>query len=80
MQAGKWYFERGLKRSKMTFFGLKMIIFGHFSRFLASLKIYFSSLHNPIYNTCMYIFLAKLDHFRVQLQIFSLEKLSNHNS
>ena len=31
----------------MTFLGLKMIIFGHFSRFLASFKISFSSLQHP---------------------------------
>ena len=34
----------------MTFLGLKMIIFGHFSRFLASFKISFSSLQHPNYN------------------------------
>ena len=34
----------------MTFLGLKMIIFGHFSRFLASFKISFSSLQHLIYN------------------------------
>ena len=34
----------------MTFSGLKMIIFGHFLRFLASFKISFSSLHNPNHN------------------------------
>ena len=33
LQAGRWNFERGQKRSKRTFLGLKMIIFGHFSRF-----------------------------------------------
>ena len=33
----------------MIFFGLKMIIFGHFSRFLAFFKISFSSLQHPIY-------------------------------
>ena len=33
----------------MTFFGLKMIISGHFWAFLASFKISFSSLHNPSY-------------------------------
>ena len=49
LQAGKWNFERGQKRSKMTFLGLKMIIFCHFSRFLASFKISFSSLH-PTHN------------------------------
>ena len=31
----------------MTFLCLKMIIFGHFSRFLASFKISFSSLQHP---------------------------------
>ena len=31
----------------MTFLGLKMIIFGHFSPFLASFKISFSSLQHP---------------------------------
>ena len=35
----------------MTFLGLKMIIFGHFSRFLVSFKISFSSLQHPTYNT-----------------------------
>ena len=33
MRAGKLNFERGQKRSKMTFLGLKMIIFGHFQGF-----------------------------------------------
>ena len=33
----------------MTFLGLKMIIFGHFSRFLAFFKISFSSLQHPSY-------------------------------
>ena len=47
LQAGKWNFERGQKRSKMTFLGLKIIIFGHFSRFLAFFKISFSSLQHP---------------------------------
>ena len=31
----------------MTFLGLKMIIFGHFSRFLASFNISSSSLQHP---------------------------------
>jgi len=31
----------------MTFLGLKMIICGHFSRFLASFKFSFSSLQHP---------------------------------
>ena len=35
----------------MTFLGLKMIIFGHFSRFLASFKISFSSLQHPTYKS-----------------------------
>ena len=39
LQAGKWNFERGQTRSKMTFSRLKMIIFGHFTRFLVSFKI-----------------------------------------
>ena len=34
----------------MTFLGLKMIIFGHFSRFLASFKISFTSLQHPKYD------------------------------
>ena len=34
----------------MTFLGLKMIIFGYFSRFLASFKISFSSLQHPTHN------------------------------
>ena len=42
LQAGKWNYEKDQKRSKMTFLGLKMIIFAHFSRFLASFKISFS--------------------------------------
>ena len=33
VQAGKWNFERGWKRSKMTFFGLKMWFFRVFSLF-----------------------------------------------
>ena len=33
----------------MTFFALKMIIFGHFSRFLAFFKLSFSSLQHPNY-------------------------------
>ena len=49
LQAGKRNFERGQKRSEMIFVGLKMIIFGHFSRFLASFKISFSSLQHPIH-------------------------------
>ena len=49
VQAEKLNFERGQKRSKMTFLGLKMIIFGHFSSFLASFKISFSSLQHPNY-------------------------------
>ena len=49
-QAGKWNFEKGQKGSKMTIFGLKMIIFGHFSRFLAFFKISFSSLCHPTHN------------------------------
>ena len=49
LQAGKWNFEKSQKRSRMTFLGLKMIIFGHFSRFLASFKISFSSLQHPNY-------------------------------
>ena len=35
----------------MTFCGLKKIIFGHFSRFLAFFKISFFSLQHPNYNT-----------------------------
>ena len=35
----------------MTILGLKMIIFGHFSRFLASFKISFSSLQHPTYKS-----------------------------
>ena len=50
LQAGKLIFERGQKRSKMPFLGLKMIIFGHFSRFLAAFKFSFSSLQHPSYN------------------------------
>ena len=34
----------------MTYMGLKMIIFGLFSRFLASFKISFSSLQHPKHN------------------------------
>ena len=34
----------------MTLLGLKMIIFGHFSRFLASFKISFTSLQHPSHN------------------------------
>ena len=49
LQAGKWDFERVQKRSKMTFLGLKMIIFGHFSTFLGFFKISFSSLQHPSY-------------------------------
>jgi len=33
----------------MTFLGLKIIIFGHFARFLASFKISCSSLQHPSY-------------------------------
>ena len=51
LQAGKGNFETGQKHSKMTFLGLKMIIFGHFSPFLASFKISFSSLQQPSYET-----------------------------
>ena len=43
--------KKGQKRSKMTFLGLKMIIFDHFSRFLASFHISFSSLQHPIYDS-----------------------------
>ena len=50
LQAGKWHFERSQKRQKMTFLGLKMIIFQNFSKFLASFKISFSSLQHPSYN------------------------------
>jgi len=32
----------------MTILGLKMIIFGHFSRFLTSFKISFSGLQNVV--------------------------------
>ena len=46
LQAGKWNFEKSQKRSKMTFLTLKMIIFGHFSRFSASFKILFVSLQH----------------------------------
>ena len=35
LQVEKLNSERGQKRSKITFLSLKMIIFGHFSRFLA---------------------------------------------
>ena len=49
LQAGKWNFERGQKRSKMTFLSLKMIIFGHCSRFWAFFKFSFSSLQHPNY-------------------------------
>ena len=35
---------------KSIILSLKIIIFGHFSRFLASYKISFSSLQHPIYN------------------------------
>ena len=49
LQAGTWNFERGQKRSKIRFLGLKMIIFGHFLRFLVSFKISFSSLQHPSY-------------------------------
>ena len=41
LQAGKWNFERGQKRSKTTFLGLKMINFGNFSKFLASFNLIF---------------------------------------
>ena len=51
LPAGKWNCERGEKRSKMIFLGLQIIIFGHFSRFLASFKISFSSLQHPTHNT-----------------------------
>ena len=34
----------------MTFLGLKMILFGHFSRLLASFKISFSSLQHPTHD------------------------------
>ena len=50
LQAEKWNFKRGQKRSKMIFLGLKITIFGHFSRFLASFAIPFSSLQHPKYN------------------------------
>ena len=36
----------------MTFLDLKMIIFGHFSRFLAPFKISFLSLQHPTYVSC----------------------------
>ena len=47
LQSEKWNFERGQKRLKMSFLGLKMIIFGYFSRSLASFEISFSSLQHP---------------------------------
>ena len=59
LQAGKLNFERGQKRSIMTFLGLKMIIFGHFSRFLSSVKISFSSLHNPSHSLMSYLLLLR---------------------
>ena len=34
-----------------------MIIFGHFSRFLASFKISFSSLQNPNYKSLLKLYL-----------------------
>ena len=55
LQAGKWHFERGRKRSKMTFLGLKMIIFGHFSPFFPSFKIHF-----PACSTLIMIDISKL--------------------
>ena len=50
LQARKCNFERG-ETQKNDILGIKMIIFGHFSRFLASFKISFSSLQHPTYNT-----------------------------
>ena len=50
LQAEKWNFEKSQKRLKIAFLGLKMIIFGHFSRFLAAFKISFSSLQHPNYD------------------------------
>ena len=47
LQAGKWNFEKAQKCGKMTCLGLKMIIFGYFSTFLASFKISISSLQHP---------------------------------
>ena len=69
----------------MTFLGLKMIIFGLFSRFLASFKIAFSSLQHPIcdrtigsgeitanetlYNTCSILKKMRLAYICIQLVV-----------
>ena len=47
LQAGKLNFEKRPKTLKMTFLSLKMIIFDHFSRILASFKISYFSLQHP---------------------------------
>ena len=51
----------------MTFLGLQMIIFGHFSRFLASFKISFFSLQHPIYKSLFYL---------LHIRILSVKKRS----
>ena len=86
LQAATWNFEKGQNRSKKTFLGLKMIIFGHFSSFLASFKISFSSLQHPNYdpdgsglkiknlNPTLKAF--KLNYCRLQLVIFPIRRCS----